>query len=239
MDSTTAANPLRIDPSWSAVYRLLALGGLATTVLAVISIRWVDLPLALWIHAHGVDAHLWMRWLLDTPIVATPIAIIYMIVYIVRRRRAPALRTEHDWFIVCTALLISLEVKSALKVVFGRTWPREVMNVGASKSLSNYVSSHGYVNDGIHLFNFFHGADKQFSAFPSGSTASLVAMVIPIMTIYPRFRWPLIAFTVISLTFFVLTNTHYVGDIVAGLYVGLVCGYVPMAMRADRLRGRS
>lgn len=238
MASITASTPPHAWPTWRAVYRLLTLGGIVTAVVVILSIRWIDLPLASWIHAHGLDTHLWMRWLLDTPIVATPIAMLYMIVYIVRRRHTPALRAEHDWFIVSIALLISLEVKSVLKLMFGRTWPREVMNVGASKNLSDCVVSHGYVNDGIHLFNFFHGADKQYSAFPSGSTASLIAMVVPIMIIYPRARWPLIAFTAVSLAFFVLTNTHFVGDILAGLYVGLICGCVPMALRADRMAGR-
>ena len=236
--SMHGSEALRAGPTWKAIYRLLTVGGLATVALTLIAIRWIDLPLALWIHAHGLDTHLWMRWLLDTPIAATPVAMIYLLVYVIRRRGAPASRAEQDWSVVSIALLVSLEVKSVLKLVFGRTWPREVMNVGAPKSLSyDCVASHGYVSDGIHFFNFFQGADKQYSAFPSGSTVSLLAMVIPIMIIYPRLRWPLAIFTATSLVFFVLTNTHFVGDIVAGLYVGLICGSVPMAMRADRLGG--
>ncbi|UPG85815.1 phosphatase PAP2 family protein [Luteibacter aegosomatis] len=225
--------------SWAMINRLLFIGGAVTLVLTLVSIRWIDLPLASWIHAHGLDSRLWMRWFLDTPIVATPVAMIYMLIYIVRRKRSAATRGEDDWFLVSAALLVSLEVKYVLKLAFGRTWPREVMNVGAPKSASfDCVASHGYLNDGIHLFNFFQGADKQYSAFPSGSTVSLIAMVVPIMALYPRFRWPLVAFSAVSLLFFVLTNTHYLGDVVAGLYVGLLCGLVPLAMRADRLAGR-
>lgn len=228
-------------PSWRALGRFIALGGVVTIALTMAAVRWVDLPLALWIHGQGLDGHLWMRTFLDTPIIATPIAVIYALVYVARRARSRPSRAERDWFLVSLTLLVSLQVKSVLKLTFGRTWPREVMNVsisggGSAKSAAyDCVSTHGYINDGIHLFNFFHGSEKQFAAFPSGSTASLVAMVIPIMAMYPKLRWPLMVFSAVSMCFFILTNTHFLADVIAGLYVGVLCGGVCVAMRNDDL----
>jgi len=225
--------------TWNQVYTLFAIGGIVTVAMALVSIKWLDLPLATWIRAQGLDTHLWMRTLLDTPIVATPVAIIYVLVYVIRRRWSIPSRGERDWLAICLSLLVSLEVKSVLKLTFGRTWPREVVNFalanrgGTKVRAYDCVASHGYLNDGIHLFNFFHGADKEYSAFPSGSTISLLAMVIPIMAIYPRTRWPLGLFSVISLCFFILTNTHYLGDVIAGIYVGLLCGFVSVVMRNE------
>jgi hypothetical protein len=225
--------------TWKQVYKLFAIGGLFTIAMALISIKWLDLPLATWIHAQGLDKHLWMRTLLDTPIVAAPVAILYVLVYVTCRRWSAPSRGERDWLMICVALLVSLEIKSVLKLTFGRTWPREVMNFalankdGTKARAYDCVASHGYLNDGIHFFNFFHGADKEYSAFPSGSTVSLLAMVIPIMAIYPRTRWPLGLFSVTSLCFFLLTNTHYLGDVIAGVYVGLLCGFAAVVMRNE------
>ncbi|MBB3228868.1 hypothetical protein FHW69_003513 [Luteibacter sp. Sphag1AF] len=234
--STATAGPTD-HLAWRNVFRIMVWGLLITVPLSLACILWVDRPLAVWIHLHGLDTHLWMRSFLDVPIVLTPVAMIYAIVYVLRRSSRPASRGESEWFVVSLSLLVALEVKSVLKLAFGRTWPREVMNVGAPQSRAyDCIASHGFINDGIHTFNAFQGADKQYSAFPSGSTVALLAVVIPLMAMYPRWRLPLIVFSVISLLFFVMTNTHFVGDVVAGIYVGLICGYVPVAMLGDARR---
>ncbi|MBB4133353.1 membrane-associated phospholipid phosphatase [Xanthomonas campestris] len=113
-----------------------------------------------------------------------------------------------------------------LKRMFGRTWPRDVSDPGPAVLANCPPPSLGYINDGIHSFHFFGGNSKPFLAFPSGSTVMLLAIVVPLCVAFPRVRIPLIVFTVFSLFCFVLTNTHFVADVIAGVYVGGVIGLI-------------
>jgi membrane-associated phospholipid phosphatase len=133
--------------------------------------------------------------------------------------------------VISSTLLVACQLKNLLKIAFGRTWPREVKDVSVSSvDTVTGLASRGYVNDGIHAFHPFAGAAKPFAAFPSGSTAALIAVVVPVMLLYPRTRWPLLIYSAVSLLSFVVTNTHFVGDIIAGLYVGTTCGLVAVAI---------
>jgi hypothetical protein len=216
---------------WRLTSRLLLAGAPLTFFLTLACILWVDLPLARLIHAKGWDRFFWMRRFLDTPIVTAPAAAAYMGVYVVRRCRGRAGTNEKIWFIISAVLLVTLQLKNMLKIVFGRTWPREVTDpsVGAAPCAC-IAPSRGFLNDGIHAFHAFGGSSKPFSAFPSGSTATLIAVVLPLVLLYPRTRIPLTVFTALSLFSFVITNTHFVGDVVAGIYLGALCGSVGVAL---------
>lgn len=199
--------------------------------MTLVCVLWVDLPVAQLIHRNGLDRYLWMRWFLDTPIVVAPVAAIYMSIYIARHFGGQPGSQERIWFIISSAFLATLQIKNMLKLVFGRTWPREVIDPSLSASQCACIpQSRGFVNDGIHAFHIFGGDSKQFTAFPSGSTVALIAIVVPIISLYPRTRTPLALFSILSAAAFIITNTHFVSDVIAGVYVGAVCGYVTLAM---------
>jgi hypothetical protein len=241
MQTDTLKQPLETKAQrrrivWKTPMKVIAIGAPITIALSLLCIFCIDLPLSLWIHKHALDTYPWMLNLLSTPIVISPAAAIYVLVYVIRRHTGDPGRNEHIAFIVSTTLLVSLQIKEMLKIAFGRTWPRHVVNPGTVPTGPGCApSSLGYVNDGIHAFHAFGGSGKAFQAFPSGSTIALLAVAVPLMVLYPRVRPVLLIFTLVSLVAFILTNTHFLGDVVAGTYVGLVAGMTAVALVRERL----
>ena len=212
--------------------------GLPIIVIACLAcIQWVDLPVATWIHASRLDTHAWMLVLLSVPVVVGPVAGLFLLVYAIRRYWGTPGQWERITFILSASLLASVAIKDMLKRMFGRTWPRDVSDPGPAVMANCPPPSLGYINDGFHSFHFFGGNSKPFLAFPSGSTIMLLALVIPLCVVLPRARVPLFAFTAFSLICFVLTNTHFVSDVIAGVYVGAVVGLI--ASQKLPLLGRS
>lgn len=219
----------RPNSQWREVRKFLLFGGAFFILLTVICIKWIDIPLAVWIHEQGLDRHLWMRRFLDIPIVVAPLMFLYVIVYLASAGRSGSLRSR-QWYVISLTMLVALQVRTLLKIFFGRTWPRSVQDVVVgSEPVRSIAESTGYLNDGVHMFNFFGGAAKPYAAFPSGSTTALIAVLIPVGFIYRRASFALATLGVISLASYVITNTHYLGDIIFGLFVGACCGICAVA----------
>ena len=224
---------------WKVAFRFIAYGGMATLLTVLGCISWLDLPTATWIHARGLDSYLWMRHFLDFPVIVGPIAALWLFVFAVRRNFKPPAADERAWFVISATMLASLEAKDILKIIFGRTWPREMhpltLHSGDPDAMFDTISR-GYINDGVHGFYWLSGASKTFAAFPSGSTTALVATLVPIALLYPRTRTAIATFIAISVTAFVLTNTHFISDTIAGIYLGGICGLIAFAVITE---GRS
>jgi hypothetical protein len=221
--------------AWRRSARLIAWGAPLAAALSLACIRWVDLPLARWIHARGLDGHAWMLWPMSAPIAALPLAGLFVFVYALRRLGAAPGSRERAWFVICAGLLACCAAKDMLKRMFGRTWPREVADPGPVSAPGCGVASHGYLNDGISAFHAFGGATKAFQAFPSGTTIIMLALALPLCSLYPRARAPIAAATAFTIACLLLTNTHFLADVVAGGYVGMVGGLIVSRTMEARL----
>jgi hypothetical protein len=215
--------------AWRRVRKFALLGFLVAAALIAVCINWVDLPLAIWVYENGFDSmapglHVFM----NIQALITPVALVYMLVFIVKRsKRAPTARA-YFWFVTSVSIFVTCEVKNMLKIAFGRTWPRDTSGGDVDLILPDVITTQGYVNDGIHMFNPF-AAQKAFTAFPSGTMAVLSAAVIPIWIHYPASRIPLALLSVIVACVMLQTNTHFVSDLVAGAYIGGLIGMVGAA----------
>lgn len=235
IEAPTSVKPLLCPGlTWQTATQVILIGAPLALLLSLACIYWLDLPAALWIHEHSLDTYAWMLILLGTPIALSPAAGLYLIIYAIRRGTCNVSFYERAYCIVSATLLASLAVKDMLKRAFGRTWPRNVIDPGSEPLPQGCGSpSLGYINDGIHAFHAFGGTSKPFQAFPSGSATVLIAVVVPLMVLYPRLRGALAMFSLVSLVAFVLTNTHFIGDVIAGTYVGVVAGVIASAMIRD------
>jgi len=209
----------------------LSLGGLArwggaTTVLVcAVCIAWVDLPAARWLHQQAWDTHDWMLRLLGVPVVVSILLGVYLLVHLIGSPRTEQSLRARRLYLLGLGMMVALAAKTMLKIAFGRTWPRLVSDPIPGQLPSECsAATCGYVNDSVHAFVPFAGSLKAYSAFPSGSTALLLAVVVPCMVWLPRLRWYLAYFAIFSLACYVATNTHFISDVVAGAYVGLLCG---------------
>lgn len=95
-------------------------------------------------------------------------------------------------------------LKSVLKLVFGRTNTRFWL-----------------LHQSEHDFHWFQSSGN-FSGFPSGHMAVFSAFIVSAWLYYPRFRPIYLGLMLVLGGALVATNYHFVGDVLAGAYLGLL-----------------
>jgi membrane-associated phospholipid phosphatase len=107
------------------------------------------------------------------------------------------------------AILVSFEIKEQLKHLFGRTWPETWTDDNPS-----WIRDHAY---GLHPL---HGGGG-WESFPSGHTTQIAALAAVAWLGLPRLRWLGVALVAFGLWG---SDYHFVGDILAGAFVGVAYG---------------
>jgi len=189
-----------------------------TAVLVVVCYLWIDRPVAQLAHETR------RLVLLDPlprrlPVVAAPLAAIVLLALAGRALRRRPLTRPYLVLLLCTlSFFVTEGLKTYLKNAFGRTWPESWM--GPHISL---------IRDGAYGFNPFHGGPA-YTAFPSGHTAAVGAVVSVLWFFYPKFR-PLYALCVLlTAVVLVVTNFHFVSDVIAGAFLGASVGCITVAI---------
>lgn len=113
----------------------------------------------------------------------------------------------------CLALLglvapLSYGAKVILKLVFGRIRTRDWL-----------------VQPQLDGFHWFHGTGV-FNGFPSGHMIVFAAMAAAVWHYYPRYRGALAALLSLLAAALVLLDYHFVSDVIAGTYFGLLVYWV-------------
>lgn len=122
----------------------------------------------------------------------------------------------------CLAALVAIALKDELKYAFGRLWPETWTENNPS-----------LIRDGAYGFFPFHGGRGWFS-FPSGHTTMIAAPVAVLWIRLPRWR-PILAVPVLLVVVGLYgADYHFVGDMVAGLYLGAACGIGASALLSGR-----
>jgi membrane-associated phospholipid phosphatase len=199
----------------------LSLAG--TAVAASASILWLDRPIALIAREHVAHRETFAS-LTYVPDLLIPVAVIVFIgmgLYAFTGR--PLARWQTAAVNCSISVIIAEMTKSELKYVFGRTWPDTW--VGNNPS---------FLRDGSYGFNFFHGG-AGYASFPSGHTAVTCAIASVLWIYYPRLR-PLWALGVLAVAAGLLgANYHFLGDIIAGGFVGTSTGWMTVTLWNARL----
>ncbi|MEN5061011.1 phosphatase PAP2 family protein [Luteimonas sp. TWI1416] len=226
--------PSRED-RWLFVSRFARWAGVVTVLGCVILVMWIDLPLTGWLHAINADRQAWMLKLLSIPVGLSTLMGVYLIVHILLYPWLDRYSATRRGFYLSIGLMVALAAKTMLKIAFGRTWPRLVIDPSPGASIAKCdAPSWGYLNDGIHMFMPFAGSSKAYAAFPSGSTALLLAFVVPFMMWFPKLRVPLGVLSGLVLATYVMSNTHFLSDVWAGAYIGMLCGMAAVAAEGSR-----
>lgn len=189
-----------------------------SAVAMVVSMLWLDVPVAQWINAHQTSsmksAGLFLEeigrshWILAYCLV--------MIIIAWRSMRSVA----HKHLALFASVAISGIVANIIKVIACR--PRPPL----------------FIERGITDWNLFgFQMDYIWNSFPSGHATTGIAIAISGSHIYPRLRW---LFWTIGLAIVfgrVMLNAHYLSDVIAG---GMLGGFVAMGVeRFMRARNAS
>jgi membrane-associated phospholipid phosphatase len=109
----------------------------------------------------------------------------------------------------CVAVVVSVALKDQLKLVFGRTWPETWV-----------ANNPSWVANGVYGFHLFHGGEG-WASFPSGHMTQIAAFATVLWFRIRPLRWIWAALVGLVAAGLFGTNYHFVGDIVAGTYLGI------------------
>lgn len=192
---------------------LLALGICVAVVL--ICVQWVDRPVADWSAAHfgGTAAIALGRGFLrlSEPVFVAVVA--FVIACGAWRLSGGPLPSWTQLPLRCgISMTVAFLVMAALKVAFGRS-----------------PASPLYLVDGVYVFRPFHGGTT-FGALPSGTMSVGTAALAVLWIQSVRLRLLSVLGWVLLAASLIVTNSHWVGDIVAGSFLGAASGSLPMRL---------
>jgi membrane-associated phospholipid phosphatase len=171
--------------------------GLAVTAaLVTVAYSFVDQPVMSFVRDHGLDRRHYLKWLTRPPEVFVLLSPFILLAGLVRRWFTPWARPEKVAVAAAVSTLFTALAALVLKITFGRS------------------------ADGFHPFHF--GA--AYWAFPSGHTACTLSVTVVAGAALPRWRpcwWSLAGIVAVTL---VVLGYHFVGDILAGAFVGWAIG---------------
>jgi len=191
---------------------------LLVAVFALVSVTWFDKPVATWVH-DIFGSHHFGRLArspgLSIPLLSAVIFVIYGFAAILGR----CFSKLEIAVLVCTVSLLATEViKDQLKFAFGRTWP----DSWAPRILS-------FIHDNQFGFHFFHGG-RSFESFPSGHAAAVAAVMSVLWIMFPRLRAGCAICIAAADLGLVLSNLHFISDVVVGTFVGISVGLFTIAL---------
>jgi membrane-associated phospholipid phosphatase len=179
-----------------------------TPLLLVLVTRWLDQPVARWVERilerrYGSQAALPVYPDLLLPLVCLLTPLAWAVYYRARtgRHGGAFARACH---LVGVSLPLAFLFKSALKFLFGRTATRQWL-VAQPETTFHWLRGH-FPNDG----------------FPSGHMMVVTVLVLGWRSQFPASRAASDLALVLLGAALVMTNYHFLGDVVAGWYFGFI-----------------
>jgi membrane-associated phospholipid phosphatase len=207
------------DPHLATRRIMLWLIALAlTSAFCAASYAWFDRPIAFLVHEQLEQPAL----LTQLPRISEWLVIAASGVFVLLGLRGltgrPLSRLEAVILMCGLSIIVAAALKNELKFIFGRTWPETWINNNPS-----------LIRDGVYGFHFFRSG-RAYESFPSGHTAAVCAAMSVLWLCYPR--WRALYAVVVGLVVVGLLGSdfHFLGDIVAGGFVGASTGWLAVLM---------
>jgi membrane-associated phospholipid phosphatase len=183
-----------------------------------VCIAYVDRPAAEFFETHlrHTAAWVWMARALAPLDLTVAIALLFVLGCVIRAGSGCLLPLWTRTPLLCCWAAMGATVASfVFKRIFGRGGPDP-----------EFVQYH------LYGFRLLHGA-PHWHSFPSGTAMISVAIVSVLWILQPRWRAPGILIAALLCVAVVLTNYHWVGDVIAGTFLGAFIGW--MTVRVARL----
>lgn len=199
---------MQIDPN-PGIRSVLA--GLSCVVLVGLSIAFVDRPLATWLHDtfHGAQTFVLMTHLVDPVPPGSALGLLVAAVAVMSGWRPG--RLGRTLIACCMAALIAYAIKDQAKFAFGRLWPETWIDNNPS-----------WIANGAYGFSPFHGR-AGWSSFPSGHMTGISAPMSVVWQRMPKLRGVAALLVGIVAIGLLGADYHFLGDIIAGVYLGVAC----------------
>jgi membrane-associated phospholipid phosphatase len=185
---------------------------LVCAALVLICYWFVDRPVAYWVHDQGFAGYAVMKWLTYPPPILQAWTPLVLAALLVRRAWGPFRRWELAVLAASVSMVLADQFRASLAYLFGRYWPETWVHDNPS-----------LIRDGAYGFHAFHGGEP-YGSFPSGHTARTVAVAAVAWIAYPRWRLACMLASLGVATGLVGMDYHFVGDVIAGGFVGAIVG---------------
>jgi membrane-associated phospholipid phosphatase len=182
------------------------------TVAVTICYYFVDRPVALFVHKHGIAKVEEFRWLTEPPPLVQSWSPLVLIALAVRRAFGEWRRWQQVLFMACVSLIVADQFRESLGDVCGRYWPE-----------TWHDNNPSLIGNGAYGFHPFEVGDDTGS-FPSGHSARIVAFACVFWLTIPRGRWLCVVLAAPMLFALVAMDYHFVGDVIAGSVLGALVG---------------
>jgi membrane-associated phospholipid phosphatase len=182
-------------------------------------IAFVDRPLALFFDTHVRHTELWFwldRGLRPFPLtIAVAAAFVFACaVWLISGRQLRAW-AEIPFLGSCSAIAAGA-FDRILKRFFGRGWTDPT-----------------FIHDHLYGFHLLHG-ERHWDAFPSGTAAVSVAILAVLWILKSRWRLPGMALVILLMAAVLITNYHWLSDVIAGTFLGGWIGWLTVRLRPAR-----
>ena len=188
------------------ILRRWLLMSLAIAILIVVSVYFIDRPLARLL----AEFHLFRALLTKAPVELPVMIALASLAVLLGGSYLAAGKPLPKW--VATGMLAGLALawslcltEFVLKPVFGRALPT------------------AYLLNGQYGFYWFHWGET-FGSFPSGHTDQATSILSVLWIFYPRWRWVYVGAIFLLAFALMLGEWHFLSDIIAGGFVGTVSG---------------
>ena len=196
---------------------------LFTILLVALCIVWLDEPVAVWIHAEWLSGSVG-ETTLEIPDLLLPLVVAVTAFGWLGRFRFKSDPCRRNLQRCCALLGVvapgAYLARALLKFVFGRIETRAWL-----------------VQPGSTGFHWFGGFEP-YNGFPSGHMLVCAALAAVLWRSYPKFAVLYAAGLLVLAASLILTDYHFLGDVIAGAYAGLlVHGLIatPTALRLFRI----
>jgi membrane-associated phospholipid phosphatase len=199
-------------PSFSRLLGNTLAASLLCAALVLLCYLLLDRPVANFVHDQGLADYSVLKWLTYPPPIAQAWTPAVLVALMVRRVYGPFHRWEWAVLAACVGMVLADQFRESLSSVFGRYWPETWVDNNPS-----------FIRDRAYGFHFFHGGSA-YGSFPSGHTARTLAVAAVVWIVFPRWRWGCVLASAAIAVGLVGMNYHFVGDVIAGGFVGGIVG---------------
>ena len=208
-----ASNSINVDNNKHSYRKLLinaSIGLLITAIVVTICYFFVDRPVAFFVYHHHINHHLILKIFTYLPALILIVAIISVVAIIVSLAWRPLSFFTRALLTASVNVMVMIQLKDALKYIFGRTWP-----------LTWTHNNPSLIGNHVYGFFPFHGG-LGYASFPSGDATITFAALIVFWLCYPKWRWLYVVLIALNLIGLIGMDYHFVSDVIAGSFLGSV-----------------
>lgn len=182
---------------------ILVLGTLA----CIISILWVDVPLAYFIeHQQTSFTRTVGHWLEEAG--KSHWVLLYSTIVVIAAWRSSR-SMAHKHIVLFAAVAASGIFANVIKFIISRTRPPLL------------------INDGIATFDFFaFRFDYLWNSFPSGHATTGIAIAVAGSVVFPKLRVAMWSVGLAIAFSRLIYNVHYLSDVIGGIVIGLIISWL-------------